>query len=846
MSEQQPNAAQRFKAHHTYEAQRDDELTLMKGDIVIVTDLSDPDWWVGETANGKSGYFPSNFVDPASDDQEEKPSEDTTEGAPEEATAAKEDASATEEAGHDQEETPQARVIGIARVMEDYAMQEQGEITLHRGVIVNILEDNGEYMKGEINGKVGTFPSKYVEFTEIPGQPEFGRPSSMSQSVEEPEAESRPKSGFRLAAYGVKQGGIGSLLAGGIPVLRPSGAKKTQSQDSVSKQEAQVPKPPSAAPKSPAENASPSIPEVASPKSIGSSTPATPPARSEPTSTPSKGIKAIVTHHYDPDQEDELTLMKGEYVTILEREADDGWWKGVNERGETGVFPSNFVKEITEETPPPPPTRTSKRMSSSTESAQKSPVVGSARPPLARPPSIPGGSRPSSYASMGNRPSSISENAPLGSPPPLPSSPSPARTFSMTSNTSARSPGSPSVNQTRSGDAITAPFAAEPEDIKSPPAFQPLAPPVTEEEFSDALSDVPSSMAVEVSSSVAEEPVDEVPEESSIKSNEKIEPEAQSEPVPVVEDEPAPAPAQPEEVEPVVEGETLTKIETEKPIEEEAAPVVVEEENQTEEKQPENAEVAEVATENEVVEEQKDKAEEEEDAKEPESVKDDTITTEAVAEAAEEETPASVEPEEVKPDFDSITSGPKLATPSRVRPSRGRRPQESKTSEPSQTALLEQDVAKQPEEKAPVVEDKAAPAPPVKPMKPIFQKFPTPFAGADTSSRTLKPVQRRMWEPTEATQESSPEKKVEEKKEEPPRGVKNISSRFNFAGVPSGGGNEVLETKLRNHTKNEVEKARKDLERQLAEEREERKRLEEKVADLSAKLEALMAQIGEQ
>lgn len=103
-----------------------------------------------------------------------------------------------------------------------------------------------------------------------------------------------------------------------------------------------------------------------------------------------------------------------------------------------------------------------------------------------------------------------------------------------------------------------------------------------------------------------------------------------------------------------------------------------------------------------------------------------------------------------------------------------------------------------------------------------------------------------MWEPTEATQESSPEKKIEEKKEEPPRGVKNISSRFNFAGVPSGGGNEVLETKLRNHTKNEVEKARKELERQLGEEREERKRLEEKVADLSAKLEALMAQIGEQ
>jgi hypothetical protein len=101
-----------------------------------------------------------------------------------------------------------------------------------------------------------------------------------------------------------------------------------------------------------------------------------------------------------------------------------------------------------------------------------------------------------------------------------------------------------------------------------------------------------------------------------------------------------------------------------------------------------------------------------------------------------------------------------------------------------------------------------------------------------------------MWEPAEATQESSPEKKVEEKKEEPPRGVKNISSRFNFAGVPSSGGNEVLETKLRNHTKNEVEKARKEFERQLSEERDERKRLEEKVAELSATLETLLARIG--
>lgn len=47
-------------AHHPYEPQREDELQLAKGDRVIVTDSSDPDWWVGKKEDGTSGYFPSN------------------------------------------------------------------------------------------------------------------------------------------------------------------------------------------------------------------------------------------------------------------------------------------------------------------------------------------------------------------------------------------------------------------------------------------------------------------------------------------------------------------------------------------------------------------------------------------------------------------------------------------------------------------------------------------------------------------------------------------------------------------------------------------------------------------
>lgn len=50
-------------AHHAYEPQRDDELKFNAGDIIQVTDSSDPDWWIGKKDDGTSGFFPSNVGD---------------------------------------------------------------------------------------------------------------------------------------------------------------------------------------------------------------------------------------------------------------------------------------------------------------------------------------------------------------------------------------------------------------------------------------------------------------------------------------------------------------------------------------------------------------------------------------------------------------------------------------------------------------------------------------------------------------------------------------------------------------------------------------------------------------
>lgn len=49
-----------YIVHHHYDAAKDDELTLRVGELIKVSEQSDPGWWVGEDKGGKSGWFPSN------------------------------------------------------------------------------------------------------------------------------------------------------------------------------------------------------------------------------------------------------------------------------------------------------------------------------------------------------------------------------------------------------------------------------------------------------------------------------------------------------------------------------------------------------------------------------------------------------------------------------------------------------------------------------------------------------------------------------------------------------------------------------------------------------------------
>lgn len=54
-------------------------------------------------------------------------------------------------------------------------------------------------------------------------------------------------------------------------------------------------------------------------------------------------VPAVVKFAYTAERDDELTLVKGSRVIVMEK-CSDGWWRG-SQAGRVGWFPSNYVQE---------------------------------------------------------------------------------------------------------------------------------------------------------------------------------------------------------------------------------------------------------------------------------------------------------------------------------------------------------------------------------------------------------------------------------------------------------------------------------------------------------------------
>lgn len=257
-----------FQAKHAYEAQQDDELNLKPGDTLKVLNADNNDWWtVEDVATGKQGLVPSNFLGKTT------------------GTAL----------------STVAEGPVLARIVNDYEPQSPDHLALWKNGVITVLDQSiGDGLwKGDLNGKVGLFPADHVKIIDS------------TDAMEEAETPTSNRNSFKLAAYGVKQGGIGSILAGaaGGMGLRKKAPKSAEEETTTS--------------------------HTQSPSDHGPAT--------------SAQVKGMVLHEYEPQNDDELKLLRGEYVTIIDKLDDQGWWKGSNESGASGVFPSNFVQILEEQ-----------------------------------------------------------------------------------------------------------------------------------------------------------------------------------------------------------------------------------------------------------------------------------------------------------------------------------------------------------------------------------------------------------------------------------------------------------------------------------------------------------------
>ncbi|OBZ86800.1 SH3 domain-containing kinase-binding protein 1 [Choanephora cucurbitarum] len=316
--------AELYKVLYDHETDQEDELAVKANEIIRVTNKDSPDWWLAEKVDNSKefGLVPSNFVEKIAHEEDKK----------------------------------------LAMVLQDYTAQSSDELTLQANGIITILDqDVAEgWWKGDLNGKIGVFPADHVTL--------------LSESTHE-QGRSK-KDGFKLAAFGVKQGGIGSILAGGLGLKRSSttGGHRTSIQSTTVS--------------SSAESQPMAIPPRPQPVKTQST------ASKSSSSTHTSPTKAMILHDYKPENDDEIQLMRGEYVTILDQMENDGWWKGKNEAGNIGVFPSNFAQIVDQEvlSPPPRPTRT---RPATVVKPETTPV---AKPDTtqAQPPPVPVGTRPTS------------------------------------------------------------------------------------------------------------------------------------------------------------------------------------------------------------------------------------------------------------------------------------------------------------------------------------------------------------------------------------------------------------------------------------------------------------------
>jgi len=145
-----------------YSASGKEQLTLQKGQMILVRKKTETGWWQGEIqASGTGtkgrkrqiGWFPASYVKLMGAGGAEKSAAPAAEE-----PAAPTAATADEAPAASKDEKPQFRAL------YSYAGQHDDELPFNAGDIISLISKEEEaWWKGELDGRIGVFPSNYVE-----------------------------------------------------------------------------------------------------------------------------------------------------------------------------------------------------------------------------------------------------------------------------------------------------------------------------------------------------------------------------------------------------------------------------------------------------------------------------------------------------------------------------------------------------------------------------------------------------------------------------------------------------------------------------------------------------------
>ncbi|CAL1281416.1 unnamed protein product [Larinioides sclopetarius] len=134
-------------------AQIDEEIDLYKDEIVTIIEEVDKGWYRGE-CNGRQGIFPASFVTIISEDRLPSISESFT-------SASTNDIIQND--SHTGYDCINSGIRPYGRTIFPFKAEYANELSFHGGEIVNLIryvDDN--WLEGEIDGKVGIFPSNFI------------------------------------------------------------------------------------------------------------------------------------------------------------------------------------------------------------------------------------------------------------------------------------------------------------------------------------------------------------------------------------------------------------------------------------------------------------------------------------------------------------------------------------------------------------------------------------------------------------------------------------------------------------------------------------------------------------